>query len=63
MFRLDPVQPITKLLALFGRTEARDFADVYVLAERSGKVRLQLRKGDCRQQHRVGVTIVPCLGT
>jgi Nucleotidyl transferase AbiEii toxin, Type IV TA system len=26
-----------KLLALFGRAEARDFADVYVLAERFGK--------------------------
>lgn len=29
-----------KLLALFGRAEARDFADVYVLAERFGKTRL-----------------------
>ena len=26
-----------KLLALFGRAEARDFADVYVLAQRFGK--------------------------
>lgn len=29
-----------KLLALFGRAEARDFADVFVLAERFGKVAL-----------------------
>jgi hypothetical protein len=30
-----------KLLALFGRAEARDFADVYVLAQRFGKGPLQ----------------------
>ena len=29
-----------KLLALFGRAEARDFADVYVLIQRFGKERL-----------------------
>lgn len=29
-----------KLLALFGRAEARDFADVYVLAQRFGKAAL-----------------------
>lgn len=29
-----------KLLALFGRAEARDFADVYVLAQRFGKAEL-----------------------
>jgi Nucleotidyl transferase AbiEii toxin, Type IV TA system len=35
---LDPVELAgRKLLALFGRAEARDFADVYILAERFGE--------------------------
>jgi hypothetical protein len=34
-----------KLLALFGRAEARDFADVFVLAQRFGKVALLRRAG------------------
>jgi Nucleotidyl transferase AbiEii toxin, Type IV TA system len=36
-----------KLLALFDRAAARDFADIYVLARRFGKEVLRRTKGTC----------------